>query len=347
MGGQNCSAVSKETCKIAHELKRGINIGNMLDAPKEGDWGLRFDPSFVDLIADNFDTVRIPVRWSNNATISEDAIINKYFFNRVESIVDAFLEKDLYVVINMHHYSQLFSSTLHNKERVVREGVVEARLLNMWNQISERFKDKSPRLLFELLNEPHGKMHTKRWNALSQKTLDVVRKVNPVRTVLIGPTYYNNVRDLPKLILPHDENIIVSIHSYTPFFFTHQGVTHLPMEMPTGIVCCDAGQRSEIVAEFDSALRWNKQSGYPLHLGEFGAYNKADMNSRVEYTRFVRQALEQRAIGWAYWEFGSSFGIYNPKANRWRKLLLEALIGEPSVTPASSLVGESLVNSSK
>ncbi len=325
---QSCASVSEATCTIAHELRRGINFGNMLEAPNEGDWGIRLDPRYIDLIEGKFDTVRVPIRWSNQAAKTEDATIDEFFFNRVEKVVDSLLAKDVYVIINMHHYNQLFSSTLHYKEYAVSEEVVEARLLNMWRQIAERFKDKSPKLLFELLNEPHGKMHAKRWNILSQKVLDVVRKTNPTRAVLIGPTYYNNVRDLPKLILPNDRNIIVSIHSYTPFFFTHQGVSHLPMNMPTGVVCCDAEQRKEIITEFDSAIHWNKENGYPLHLGEFGTYNKADMDSRVEYTRFVRRALEERGIGWAVWEFGSSFGIYDPRRKQWREPLVEALLGK-------------------
>lgn len=332
---QNCASVSEETCKIAHELRRGINFGNMLEAPREGDWGIRLDPIYIDLVAGKFDTVRVPIRWSNNAAKSEDATIDEFFFKRVEKVVNSLIAKDVYVIINMHHYSQLFGSKLSAKEFAVSKDVLEARFLNMWRQISERFKDKSPKLLFELLNEPHGKMYSKRWNSLSQKALDIVRKANPTRTVLIGPGYYNNIRELPQLILPKDKNIIVSIHSYSPFFFTHQGITYLPMNMPVGVTCCNKKQRKTINAEFDSAVRWSRESGYPLHLGEFGSHRKAGMSSRAKYTRFVRDALEKRGIGWAYWEFGSIFGIYNRDKKQWREPLLNALLGDPIVYKAS------------
>jgi hypothetical protein len=46
---QNCHAVSREACTIAHGLGRGINLGNMLDAPREGDWGVRLEPRFIEL----------------------------------------------------------------------------------------------------------------------------------------------------------------------------------------------------------------------------------------------------------------------------------------------------------
>jgi len=323
-GVQNCASVSKETCKIAHELKRGVNFGNMLEAPTEGAWGVRLESSYIDLIEGKFDTVRVPIRWSNHAAASADATIDEVFFKRVEGVVNDLLKKDVYVIINMHHYRQLFGSSLHPNEFAVAEDVVEARFLNMWRQISERFKDKSPKLLFELLNEPHGKINISRWNILSQKVLDVVRKANPTRTVLTGPLG-NNPRYLPNLIMPKDENLIVAIHSYSPFFFTHQGITYLPMDMPTGVTCCDVEQRNEITTQLDGAIRWNNASGYPLHLGEFGSFVKADMNSRVEYTKFMRRALDGRGIGWTYWEFASNFGIYNPWKKEWRTPLSEVL----------------------
>ena len=323
---QSCASVSKSTCDIAHDLKRGINMGNMLEAPNEGDWGIRFDPAYVNLIKGKFDTVRVPVRWSNHAAPTADAKIDEFFIRRVERVVDDLLAKGFYVILDMHHYNQIVGEKLNPKEFEVDSAVLETRFENMWQQISERFKDKSSKLIFELLNEPHGRLNSKAWNGLAAKTLQVVRESNPTRTVMIGPTYYNNIRDLSKLVLPKDKNIIVSIHNYTPFFFTHQGINYLPMDMPTGVKCCLIDQKRQIVAELNQAVSWNKMYGFPLHLGEFGSYSKADMESRAAYTRFVRTELENRAIGWSYWEFGSSFGIYNPKKKQWREPLVNALL---------------------
>ena len=64
----------------------------------------------------------------------------------------------------------------------------------------------------------------------------------------------------------------------------------------------------------------------PLWLGEFGAYRKADMKSRINWTKFVRDQAEVRGIPWAYWEFGAEFGVYDCKLQDWNKGLLEALI---------------------
>ena len=66
-----------------------------------------------------------------------------------------------------------------------------------------------------------------------------------------------------------------------------------------------------------------------MWLGEFGAYDKADMQSRINWITFVREQAESLDIPWAYWEFGAGFGIYNRENGLWNKGLLRALIPDP------------------
>jgi endoglucanase len=323
---QSCAAVTPETCALAHALGRGINLGNMLEAPREGDWGVRLEPAYIGVVAGAFKTVRVPVRWSNHAAPGADATLDSAFAARVDKAVDALLAKGVYVILDMHHYTQLSGDKLHPNEFAVDPAVLETRLVNMWRQIALRYKDRSPKLLFELLNEPHDRLDGEAWNALAARTLATVRSSNPKRVVLIGPGYWNSVRDLPKLRLPPDRNLIVAIHNYDPFPFTHQGVMHLPKPFPTGTTCCDAVQRKSITDALDEARRWNQEHGYPLHLGEFGAYNAADMASRETYTRLMRDEAERRGIGWAYWEFASEFGVYSPETGAWVEPIRRALL---------------------
>ena len=65
----------------------------------------------------------------------------------------------------------------------------------------------------------------------------------------------------------------------------------------------------------------------PLNLGEFGVYSTADMESRARWTGFVRKEAERIGISFTYWEFCSSFGIYDPIKNTFRNELVEALLG--------------------
>ena len=301
-------------------------MGNMLEAPREGDWGVRLDPRYVDTAAAVFTTVRIPVRWSNHAAPTADATLDEFFAARVDKVIDSFLAKGMYVILDMHHYNQIFGDHLHPNEFAVAPEVVEERLFNIWQQVALRYKDRSPKLIFELLNEPHGQLNGEPWNLLMSKTLKIVRSSNPTRTVLIGPTYWNSVRDLDKLKLPADRNVIVAIHNYDPFPFTHQGVSYMPF--PVGPRCCDATQRKMITDALDNAVKWSEAKGYPLHLGEFGSNRAADMVSRENYTRIVRDEAEKRGIGWTYWEFASSFGVFDPKTGTWVEPIRRALLDD-------------------
>ncbi len=83
---------------------------------------------------------------------------------------------------------------------------------------------------------------------------------------------------------------------------------------------------SRTARQREPTTRWSRASGYPLHLGEFGAYEKADMKSRETYTRMVRDEAERRGISWAYWEFASSFGVYSPRSGTWVEPIRRALL---------------------
>ncbi len=324
---QDCHAVSRETCEVAHALGRGINLGNMLEAPREGDWGVRVEPRFIALATRHFQTVRLPVRWSNHAAPDADARIDEAFARRVDGVVDALLARGVRVILNVHHYTQLTGGTLHPKEFAVDPEVLEERLVNLWRQIAWRYRERPPRLLFELLNEPHGALEGERWNRLAARALAAVRPSNPTRLVLIGPGDWNHPRALQALRLPPDPFLIVSIHTYDPFEFTHQGVTWRPDPLPTGTLCCDEAQRAKITQALDQAMRWNREHGVPLHLGEFGAYSAGDLASRAAYARFVRDEAERRGIGWAWWEWGSDFSrVYDPARRAWVEPLRRALL---------------------
>ena len=79
---------------------------------------------------------------------------------------------------------------------------------------------------------------------------------------------------------------------------------------------------------FAAAAKWSAENNRPLYLGEFGAFSKADMESRARWTNFVARTAEKHHVPWSYWEYCSGFGVYDPKANAFRPELLHALIPE-------------------
>ncbi len=302
------------------EMRRGINIGNALEAPNEGDWGVYIKDDYFRIIREaGFDTVRIPIRWSNHAEYHLPYKIEESFFRRVDWVVNRSLEQGLITIINIHHYNEIMQNPSEQKDRFI----------SLWEQISEHYKDYPKTLCFELLNEPNEALTSSIWNEFIKEVVKVIRRTNPTRKVIVGPTDWNSVYKLGELVIPEDDrNIVVTFHLYTPFEFTHQGAEWVEPSPPVGRRWTGTEpEKRQIIDELEIAVRWaTEHNNASLLLGEFGAYSKADMASRVRWTYFVAREAERRNIAWCYWEFCSGFGAYDPEENEWREDLLNALI---------------------
>jgi endoglucanase len=316
------------------QLGPGINFGNMLEAPSEGAWGSRVRDEYAAMVWQaGFRHVRLPVRWSAHATRDAQARIDPAFMQRVDAVVTRLLDQGFTVVLNMHHYRQLDGDRLDNGEFAVDRDVVRVRFLAIWRQIATHFAGRSPRLWFELYNEPHGDQSAAAWNSLASRALRTVRETNPERIVVVGPVRWNSADALDQLALPADAQLVATVHDYQPFDFTHQQAEWAGPEVARkrGVLCCDTEQRRKLVRPLDIAQQWAARHDMPMWLGEFGSYGGPpavpnDMGSRAEYTRLVREAAEQRGIAWAYWELDSGFGVYDPQARTWRAPLRSALL---------------------
>jgi endoglucanase len=319
---------SPEAMAMARSLGRGINFGNMLESPQEGDWGLRVEDRFIDLVgtAGFPTTVRLPVRWSNHAGLDAAARIDPAFMARVADVVDKLLAHGATVVLDMHHYRQFDGDVLDPGESAVDPAVVDLRFLALWQQIAQRFASHGPRLLFEIYNEPHGRLDT-RWNDLLSRAMRVIRASNPKRPLVVGPVLWNSPAALPRLVLPADRHLILTVHHYEPFDFTHQGAEWAVPTQPIGVDCCNPTQRALMERLLDQAVRESARLGYPVFVGEFGAYGKAAAAARITYTRAMRDAMEARGLPWMYWELAAGFGVYDPAAGQMRADLATALFG--------------------
>ena len=321
--GTACLTVGAEKSDIFTDCKlisRGVNFGNGLEAPNEGEWGVSLKEEYFEAIAKaGFNSVRVPIRWSAHAEKESPYTIDAKFFQRIDWVIEQALSRELAVIINVHHYEGMD----RDPEACV------PRFLGLWKQIADRYREKSDRLIFEVLNEPHEKLTEELWNDIFPKALKVIRTTNPERAVIVGPGHWNSIHSLEKLSLPEDDRrLIVTFHYYEPYHFTHQGAPWDPQSAKwkgttwTGT----EKEQDDLRQSFEKAAAWGKAHDRPMFLGEFGSYEVADMESRAAWTRAVAREAERHAIAWCYWEFGAGFGVFDREAGNWRESLKSALL---------------------
>jgi len=313
---------------INQRLGRGINMGDTYEAS----WAdKQADPNDFRRIAETgFRHVRLPVRWEipSRGSYKTPYTIQPSFLAKIKASVDEALKNKLHIIINMHHHDSLFASP----------DAMKPMFLAQWRQIADYFKGYSDSLLFEVLNEPHGNLDAQRWNTFFADALKEIRKTNPKRIVLMGVADWGGVSALNKLVFPTDNQLILTIHYYSPFTFTHQGAGWVDgADAWLGTKWYDTDyDRQNVISDFTTAKQIATDKNIPIHVGEFGAFNTADMDSRVKWTRFLARWFEEQNFSWAYWEFNSGFGIYDPATGLYRTQLVDALINDAMTSPVTT-----------
>jgi endoglucanase len=345
--------------QAAKRFLRGANLANSLEAPSGQDWGGHYSASDLRLIKnEGFDHVRIPIAWHHYTGAAPDSRIKREFFARVDELVDAGLREKLGVVINIHHFDDFTSNPK----------ALTTKFEAIWPQLAAHYARSPDGLAFELLNEPKDAATTQVLNPIFANTIKMIRKTNPSRTIFLGPGRWNSIGELPDLRLPDDDdNLIVSVHNYEPFFFTHQGATWSgPDTKVTGILfpgpplhplvpdrslklntsvlnwikaynnepkASNPSSPRAFSASIEQAREWSSYYGRPVHVGEFGCFTTADGASRARYYQAFREEAEHAGSGWAIWDWKAGFHYWNEQAGRPEPGMRQALFGKAGAGP--------------
>ena len=226
---------------------RGMNLGNALEAPKEGAWGVTLDVAHFEAYSkEGFDHVRMPVKFSAHIDKSAPFTIEPSFFARVDWAIDQALSHNLSIIVDLHHYDELINEPDTHVEP----------FLAMWKQIAERYKGRPKTVAFELLNEPHDNLKPDKLNQILNDAIKAIRVTNPDRIIIVDPYNWASAEHLHELDMPTDDaNLVATFHCYTPMLFTHQGSSFMSEEyQTTGIVF--PGPPKRPVVPVPGAERW-------------------------------------------------------------------------------------------
>ena len=338
-------------------MNRGINLGNVLSAPIEGNWsGEATEQYFIDVSNAGFKNVRIPIdffgyRTTGNTSIyssdpntsftgsRSDFVVDPNYLDRVEQVVSWGLNNELVIVLDFHgaDLKSEFIYTFDNQKveytnpnSAKRVADLE-KFYSIWEQISERFKNYSDDLVFEIINEPYFHISETEMNSINSEVISIIRNSggnNAYRKIIITggtKTSYESITTIDSQIINNDNYLIATFHYYRPFSFTKSSDDNFN-DYNWGSI----SDKNNVDNEFDVVKSWSESfnPNVAVYLGEFGAdnaygYNYStgdlltipsngsgyadggpDPNSREDYHSYVANAAINRGFAFSAWDAG-------------------------------------------
>jgi endoglucanase len=347
--------------ELVTKMGRGINLGNVLSAPIEGNWaGAATEQYFIDVANAGFTNVRIPmdffgtrtsgsnagysVNASTNFTGSRsDYIVSTTYLNRIEQVIQWGLDNNLIVILDFHGatlksefiYTFDADESEYTHPTSAKRAADLAKFYAIWEQISNRFKNYSDDLVFEVINEPYFHISEADMNEINSEVISIVRASggnNTTRKIIItGGTKnsYEAITTIGSQIINNDDYLIATYHYYRPFQFTKSSDYRFN-DNSWG----SNTDKNTVDNEFDVVQNWANGFNPPVavFLGEFGADNAygfsyqtgdlhlvtannspngtgyadggPDPNSRVDFHGYLANAAIDRGFAFSAWDDG-------------------------------------------
>ncbi|MDX3695829.1 cellulase family glycosylhydrolase [Streptomyces europaeiscabiei] len=306
-------------------MQPGWNLGNTYDAiPDETSWG---NPPvtralFQKVKSQGFKSIRLPVTWGIHQGAAPDHTIAPAWMAKVRQVVDLALDEDLYVLLNMHHDSWMWVNTLSTDHDAVL-----ARYRATWTQIAAEFRDRSPRLVLESINEPtfgntSGDDEGYRLLAELNKVFHrIVRESGGgnANRLLVLPTLHTSSDQgrldalAAELADLRDPMVATTVHFYGwwPFSVNIAGYTRF-----------DATSEQDLTATFDRVYNSFTARGIPVVIGEYAllAYDHTrpgiiQRGEQRKYFEFLGDQARRRNFTTMLWDAGQ---FLNRNTLQWR-----------------------------
>lgn len=342
--------IGNTASQLASKMGKAWNLGNALDSTTDGAadetlWNNKFPvskPMFDTVKASGFDTVRIPVSYMDKIVVENGKYtVDDTYMARVKQVVDAAIAAGLYVVIDVHNDggNGVQGMWLDITKTGTEFNNIKNKFSDLWTDIAVNFADYDQKLIFEGFNELNNGSYTtaptteqlSNVNTLNNAFVEAVRNAGCKNTdrMLIVAGYNTNIDyTVSGFAKPNDtasDRLMLSVHYYEPsdFALNENGTDEWDEDIET------------IEAQFKKISDFAKTENMPVFIGEYGAIDKNNDESRAAYLSSLNEIANSFAnIVTAYWDNGYTgqygFALFDRSNNTVTdtgETLLEYIIG--------------------
>ncbi|MEU4694220.1 cellulase family glycosylhydrolase [Actinoplanes sp. NPDC023714] len=319
------AAAPRTPVQAVAAMQPGWNLGNTFDATgdDETSWGNpRVTPELLDGIrAQGFKSIRIPVTWGQHQGPGPDHTIDPAYLARVKEVVGWALDDGFYVMVNIHHDSWQWINGMAGDHDAVL-----ARFNAIWTQAAAAFRDASPRLVLESVNEPQfsGGDPAAQLAELNTSFHRIVRGSgggNATR-LLVLPTLHTSADQVhldnlaAEFAALNDPNLIATVHyyGYWPFSVNVAGGYRF-----------DATAQQDLLDMFARIHTTFVARGVPVIIGEYGLLGfdrhtgTIEQGEKLKFFELFGHQARVRGVATMLWDNGQH---YDRTQGSWKDLEL-------------------------
>ena len=311
------TAFSGETAlQKHHTIKRGFNVTNLNDGTLK-ELKEKWNCNIVRLIVRPNFLVHV---WHVNY---EEAW--KRFIKELPQGLDNAEKYGITVVIGLFGIPTEAAKS-YPKERDAKSGAFWADENNLkvridcWKDIAEVCKNRKQDIWFNLFNEPLDwndfPSYPKKWPQWAQQIINAVRKIDTTHPIVIEPGPGGLCWGYKNFPMLKDDNLIYSVHQYSPHRYTHQGVgttkntdlarLYLKKQQPwpgkyndsDGFTEGGLWNKERIAKSFEPVREFQKKHNVRIFVGEFSVVRWAP--NADKYLQDCLELFEEYGWDWAY-----------------------------------------------
>lgn len=258
-------------------------------------------------------------------------------FDYVQKCIDWCGNNGINMILDLHKTMGFFFDKAQAESGFFDNAELQQKFYDLWEEFAKRFSKYSDRVSFELLNEVTDPKFSKKWNAIVENAIKLIRKYSADINIIVGSYWNNSIDSMKDLDKPYDEHIVYTFHCYDPFLFTHQAaywVDEMPRDFRIDYPGSVPKYRTEIkrlgleymqtyeevktekftpdyfMGRFAEAVRVAEERNVPMYCGEYGVINLASAENTLNWYKDISSAFEKCSIGRAAWSYkGVDYGF--------------------------------------